>query len=296
MDKSKLNILFFLFCFLTIVFACVEVFLVYKLVTSTFEWGKGIASILTTGLLAGCGTIFLNIIRKSFVDRETLSMGQLHSFLSSRRKIIESAREKQEESQRTQRELITRTLEFGEATLNSWISGSHFELSVFSDASSPIMLAYFDSKHEASARSMAKRQTNPSYYVDNKYEVCKVLSSPSSEPRIISDTHTANYSFISDQQKRQVKSSVLVTIDMNIPCVLVVASNARNAFDENDSELMSFLRVLAEQIRIDLCGNGRVSSPETDSNSTKAIEDMSVHDFSSDPRREGKQATLPKLP
>jgi hypothetical protein len=116
------------------------------------------------------------------------------------------------------------------------------------------MFSYFDSKHDESARSMKERENNPYFYIEKSYEVRKMLHSPSSEPRIIENTggKGKSYVFVTEQQRRQIRSTAIFAIDINCPSALVVSSNAPNSISESNDELLSFLRFVVEQIRFDL--------------------------------------------
>jgi len=62
----------------------------------------------------------------------------------------------------------------------------------------------------------------------------------------------AKYVFTSPYQRRQLKSSLLICPDVTAPCALVLSSNKKNAFRENESEFMSFVRYMCETVRFDL--------------------------------------------
>lgn len=145
-----------------------------------------------------------------------------------------------------------------ERTLQGWIPGSHFELCVFVDAREPLLFSYFDSNHDTVARSMTLRETDPKFYIEKGYEVTKVLAKPTSQPRIIGDTHDAKagYKFTTDEQRNQIRSSVLLSLDLGRPLALVVSSDAKGAFKASDTKLMSFIRYAGELIRSDLLDDG----------------------------------------
>ena len=93
----------------------------------------------------------------------------------------------------------------------------------------------------------------------------KVLSNPTSQPRVIGDTHDtkASYSFTTDEQRKQIRSSVLLSLDLGRPFALVVSSNVKSAFKESDAKLMSFIRYAGELIRSDLLDDGFVEEIRT---------------------------------
>ena len=61
-----------------------------------------------------------------------------------------------------------------------------------------------------------------------------------------------SYTFVTEQQKRQLRSTAIFAIDVNSASALVVSSNAANAISAGNDELLSFLRFVVEQIRFDL--------------------------------------------
>ena len=257
LSKLQKDILFWIFCILTVFLGLSEVHLIYKLSVNEITWGKSIAFLLNSGLLAGSGTIFKKLLAQNFVDKEVLPMRRLHSLISMRRSIVDAAKRNGLDEETVRRDLVTNTLRFAELTLTGWIPGTHFELCVFIDADQPVMFSYFDSKHDESARSMKERSRNPYFHIEKSYEVSKMLQSPSSEPRIIENTadEKKSYKFVTEQQQRQLKSTAIFAIDINFPSALVLSSNAPNAILETNDELLSFLRFVVEQIRFDLSEN-----------------------------------------
>lgn len=117
-----------------------------------------------------------------------------------------------------------------------------------------MLFAYFDSNHKTTARSMKERERNPRFYVEKGYEVTTLLRTPTSYPRVLRDTNdtTSKYVFTSEEQRQQVKSSVLLCFDVATPCALVVSSNESNAFQGTDPEVMSFIKYIGESVRYDL--------------------------------------------
>jgi hypothetical protein len=101
---------------------------------------------------------------------------------------------------------------------------------------------------------MKERVINPAFYIEKGYEVTKLLRSPTSHPRIIGDTAKTDigYVFTADQQRDQIRSTLLLCLDLDEPCALVISSNMKNALDNPDEKLMAFLRYVGEQIRADL--------------------------------------------
>ena len=112
---------------------------------------------------------------------------------------------------------------------------------------------------------MQARQSDPTLYRRLAYEVVGVLDAPSSYPRVLSDTHaqTVNYAFASDQQKKQIRSSVLLSVDLETPCAFVIASNEFGAFSETDPDVIAFVRAIASLVRFDLFSGDLVNQRRT---------------------------------
>lgn len=193
--------------------------------------------------------------------QSSITPDRLHRFASERCSIIENAIRSDHDPYLTRQNQVRNTLTFSEESLRGWVPGSHFELCVFVDQEEPLLFAYFDSNHDTTARSMRERERNSRFYVDKGYEVARLLQAPTSHPRVLKDTHDtkANYVFTSDNQRKQLRSSVLICLDVARPCALVVSSNEINAFPETNPQIMSFIRYVGESVRYDLIEGDFVS-------------------------------------
>ncbi|TIT31921.1 MAG: hypothetical protein E5W65_27060 [Mesorhizobium sp.] len=253
-------IIFGVFCLATVGFMSLEASLIWAMIDKGFSGGSTVAALMNTTVLGGIGFLFKKLVEDTFVKPELLPMGRLHRLATDRSGIIEDGRRSNREVFETRKALVTGTLRFVEETLQGWVPGSHFELCVFVDAKEPLLFSYFDSNHDTVARSMSLREQNPKFYLEKGYEVTKVLSNPTSQPRVIGDTHDtkASYSFTTDEQRKQIRSSVLLSLDLGRPFALVVSSNVKGAFKESDAKLMSFVRYAGELIRSDLLDDGFV--------------------------------------
>lgn len=253
-------IIFGVFCLATVGFMSLEASLIWAMIDKGFSGGSTVAALMNTTVLGGMGFLFKKLVEDTFVKPELLPMGRLHRLATDRSGIIEDGRRSNRDVFETRKALVTGTLRFVEETLQGWVPGSHFELCVFVDAKEPLLFSYFDSNHDTVARSMSLREQNPKFYLEKGYEVTKVLSNPTSQPRVIGDTHDtkASYSFTTDEQRKQIRSSVLLSLDLGRPFALVVSSNVKGAFKESDAKLMSFVRYAGELIRSDLLDDGFV--------------------------------------
>ncbi len=247
-------IIFVIFCLIVLTCVTVEACLVYSVVEKGFTNTKLVSAFLAGGLLVGCRRPFMLMISRNFLKSNVLSSARLQKLSSERCTIIENARRSNEEVYLTRGNLIRNTLKFCEESLKGWVPGSHFELCVFVDQDQPLLFAYYDSNHDTNARSMKERERNPRFYVEKGYEVIRLLQTPTSQALVLKNTldEKANYVFTSSQQRKQIKSSVLICLDLNTPCALVVSSNKTNAFSESESEVMLFIRYIGELVRYDL--------------------------------------------
>jgi hypothetical protein len=105
---------------------------------------------------------------------------------------------------------------------------------------------------DAVSRSSQNRKANPNYYRDEDYEVIRLLDGPTSIPHIVPNTAKSPYVFISRNQESQIGSTILLYADVSVPCVLVLTSDKKKAFDKNNKELMLFIKFIAETVYYDL--------------------------------------------
>jgi hypothetical protein len=254
LNTTQRWIVFSLFCLFATVFVSIEVYFVYSLIQKEVSNIKVVLTILNTGVIALFARGFWKLISKTFLESRIMPPDRLHRFASERCSIIENAYRSGQDAYLTRQNLITNTLKFSEESLRGWVPGSHFELCVFVDQEQPLLFAYFDSNHDVAALSMKEREHNPRFYIEKGYEVTKLLQTPTSYPRILGNTHDkkAKYAFTSAQQRKQIKSSVLICLDVTTPCALVVSSNEKNAFPETDPEVMSFIKYIGASACFDL--------------------------------------------
>lgn len=248
------NILFGLFCSFAVGAASLEAYLIVSLFRQEVSAIKAVSTLLNTTLLVGVGLLFKQMIANTFLRRSAVPPARLHKWSSDRRKILENSIGSGRDLYQIRRDLITNTLTFAEDVLRSWIPGSHFELCVFVDQTQPLLFAYFDSNHDHVARSMVERERDPDFYTRKGYEVTKLLSRPTSKLRILHDTcdPKEKYMFTSIEQRKQLRSSMLLCLDTSTPCAVVISSNEKHAFPERDAEFVSFVRFVGEQVRLDL--------------------------------------------
>lgn len=250
---------FTLFCIFATACIALEGYLVYSMIAEGFTGGKAVTVVLNGSLLFAVGKVFLRVVSKTFLEPDdVISFSKLHRFASDRCRILDEDGRAGIDDYASRQRLITELLGFAEESLHGWLPGSHFELCIFVDRDQPLLFAYFDSNHDSTARSMAQRRQNPYWYIEQKYEVTKVLLEPSSHPRIISNTEDkkSRYSFASPQQRQQLRSTMVWCIDVGSPCAIVVSSDSKNAFKESDPEITSFIKFVGTMARFDLFEGG----------------------------------------
>jgi hypothetical protein len=253
LTTTQQKVVFALVCAFTVLAVGVEVYLVHSIIDNGFTDVKAVLTVLDAGVLFLFAKRFVKIVDLAFFTHR-ITPEQLQRFAAQRNVKLDNARQSGEGPELTRQNLIVNSLEFCEECLKGWAPGHHFELCVFVDRELPMLFAYFDSNGTKDAKSMPLRKANPRFYVEHGYEVVKLLQAPTSQPRVLSDTHDveAHYAFISNQQRDQIKSTVLYCIDVTSPCALVVSSNERNAFKDSERELIAFIKFIGALVRYDL--------------------------------------------
>lgn len=244
-------ILFAVFCVIVIGGAYQEYVLSLKGFSVINTLWVLVVGVVLGGALAGSSRLFLKIISTNFLNLG-ITPSRLHQFSSERSRIIADARHSGDDEYVTRGRLITNTLKFSEEWLRGWVPGSHFELCVFVDREMPLLFAYFDSSQDSASRSREERAHNPRYYIEKGYEVTRLLQAPTSQLRILKDTTKTDYAFTSNHQHEQLKSTILMCPDVTAPCALVITSNKKNAFRDKDTDVILFIRYIAETAYYDL--------------------------------------------
>lgn len=254
LNRIERHIFFAILCVITVGAFTLEGFLIYSFVDKEPGIAQALFAVVNTGILYAVARQFIEISRKTFLQRSPTSVDRLQQFASERCGVLKAEQRASRDPYLGRQLLVTNTLKFAEQCVRGWLRGSHFELCVFVDAEQPLLFSYFDSNHDVIARSMGDRERNPLFYVQKGYEVTKLLQNPTSQPRILQDTYDekARYAFTSEQQRKQLRSSALLCLDLENPCALVISSNEKNAFSEADAEVMSFIRLVGELVSFDL--------------------------------------------
>jgi hypothetical protein len=250
LTRIQKNTLFIIFCFSIFAALGLEIYAIIRLINGE-ELAERIAGgLIGAGVIAGSVPIFLKLMNTTFLRTNGRLAKSIHRLATERKQLLAEAAKGDQKQLDVKNRLITNTLKTGEEALNGWVEGTHFELSVFVNPGKPEMVAYFDSTHSRFARSMAARKGDPEYFLKKGYEAVKLLQNPSSQPVIISDTAStaSKYTFATNQQKSQIRSTILLCCEISEPIVLVVTSDAKGAFSPSDEELIFFIRFLGENI------------------------------------------------
>jgi hypothetical protein len=253
LSQQQKRVIFYIFCIVILIFAGVEVAIVWNFLSQGFNTGNGVAVFVNSSFLAACGELFRRMVKSNFSQGDKIQLVRLHKHFADRSKVLADLSTADPDEFAIRTAAISNTLKFAEQTLRGWLPGTHLEFCVFVDPEWPLMIAYFNSSLNEVNMSMEARKNSRSYYKDNSYEAAKLLADPGCEFRVIADTHdtSASYAFVRREQKSQILSTVLICMDVANPCVLVVTSNAKNAF-EQDEEVSTFLRAISEYVRSDL--------------------------------------------
>ncbi|WCQ98789.1 hypothetical protein [Paracoccus aestuarii] len=249
LDRWQMNTVFIVFIFIVVVLALSEAYLVIQVAQGDGGWVSAATAFITLLFLSAAGKTFLDISRKNFLDTSKLPVSVLKELAAEMAKIV-SKPGLSEVAKRL--ELMHAILNFARSRMPDWAKGNHFEFCVFIDREFPVMVAYTDSALQSRNRSMSQRESNRTYYREKMYEAVKLLDGPQSQFHYINDTESSeiNYSFVRDEQRVQIRSSLLACTDTDTPAILVISSNQRDAFSLADPDFNSFVRYLLEMIHL----------------------------------------------
>jgi hypothetical protein len=247
---------FFLFCIVTTACAGLEVFLCYSMIAVGFTTCKAVIGVLNLAVMFATWKGFLRVVSRE--PENDISFRKLRHLSADRYSQSEKDISAGLDDYTTRQYIVTEILKFAEEFLHGWLPGTHFELSIFVDRDQPLLFAYFDSNHESTVGSMQHRERNSYWYLENKYEVTKLFNKPTSHPKIIQNTEDKKnrYFFSSDERRNQLRSTMLWCIDLNVHCAIVVSSNVRDAFQEADPEVVSFIQFIGNMARFYLFERG----------------------------------------
>jgi hypothetical protein len=241
---------------LTIASAGLEVYIVVLLVSiREFDALKTVIAVLNGTGLAFLFRLFLQVIRKEFLSGGSITENHLATFFGRRVDTvmrIPEIRSRGEYSSLTTH-LSQENLRFFEDILRSCYGPHRYQLSVFTNSRHPEISCYYDSAGQHLPRSHQFRQQDPDYYRKQGYEVVDLLEAQARDYIVIPDTHKSKrYSFVNQEQKSTIGSTVLFRFAIDNPGALVVVSDEPNLFQERDSRLYTMVSAVGLAIRLEL--------------------------------------------
>jgi len=247
LNRWKVNSIFIVFIGVVVVLTATEAYLIIKVAEGNTSWISGATSLITLLFISAAGKVFLDISRRRFLEGDRLPISSLKELAAEKARVSSNSNQA-DIAKRV--EMIRSILNFLRSRISDWASGTHFEICVFSDKEFPTMVAYTDSALQSRNRSITNREGNPHYYRNERYEAVKLLDNPQSQFYYVNDTRAATfgYKFVREEQRQQIRSSLLVCTDTDCPLVLVVSSNAENAFDLKEMDFDSLIRFVVEMI------------------------------------------------
>lgn len=247
-QNIRKNIIFFVGVVMALASAGVELWLFIALVSEgSFEALKLTIAAANGLLVFGSIKMILESWRSMFIaESSPVDLVHLSNCYSRRLQVVsQTDLDRRHIVPVINRQLITQYLVLLEGLLQANLGRHHYELSLFCDSEEPEIIAYFDSNGNTTPRSHSKRQENPKYYVDMKYEVVELLKNPSTETQFIENTlaDTEDYSFTSEDQKGKVRSTLLHCIDVRIPAAIVITCNKEKVLGPDGDFKDAFLSV-----------------------------------------------------
>lgn len=248
-----------IFCAVVVValaFVGLEIYYAIELVDNPTLLKGGVSAL---GLLA-IGSAFQLLKRaweKEFLSVPDLTGRDIQKCFSRRHMMLEEKTSSEGDICDLSAKLITVYLELLEQLLSRKIGAQEFAISIFCDAENPKIVAYYDSNSRRVPRSKPHRDENPKYYVEKGYEVVKLLNNPSTGFIVKTDLmkDSQSYNFVTGQQRRQIRSTILYAISPVWPAAIVVTCNKAGAFSQNDQTLKDLIRGLGSAILLDLDTN-----------------------------------------
>ena len=247
MKGIKKNTLFFTGIFLAFIAGMVELWLFILIIKSgQIDLFKGVITLLNGGFVFGTTKMLIQAWKSEFIKGGVLDLKDFSQCHVNRlqevksKNIIKPFIIKDLDSK-----LITHYLTFLERILKKNLGEYHYEFSLFCNAEFPEIIAYYDSNLNTSPRSKEKRIKDKEYYIKEKYEVVELLRNPSSIPHYIANTQVKaeDYSFSSEEQKKNVRSTLIHCIDFNWPAALVITCDKERVLGIDDHFKEAFLAI-----------------------------------------------------
>ena len=182
-----------------------EAYLIIKIVEGEkLDIIKPALTILNGGGLFALFKIFIKMVNSLFNTNEMITEEHIKTYFENRLSTLTGSDEYTgiEEMYKLISSLTEQILKFTESVLKGWIGSHHYELSVFENPDTPIIISYYDSGGETESRSQKQRSDDPRYYIKQGYEVVELLKNPSNNIVFLKDTQSSkiHYSFTSKKQ------------------------------------------------------------------------------------------------
>lgn len=244
---SKMNVIFYSVVFLALCSAGLEIYLIYHLVTSgDFGSVKSVVALINGAITYGALKLILEAWRNNFISNAIIDSSDLRKCFAGRLQVVLPAQlPVNPKVPQINRKLISQYLMLLESLLKKKLGDFHYELSIFCGKEEPEIVAYFDSSGNLVSRSQAKRDKNPKYYVESKYEVVELLNNTPAQSIIIDSTkdYDEKYTFTDAKQKQNISSTLLHCVEHQWPAVLVITCNKESVLGGSDEFKDAFLGV-----------------------------------------------------
>lgn len=253
MIRMQKNVVFVVFLLILTVSVIVQSILIYHWVTQKLDFENYFLPLFTASgsIMASIG-LFFTMIKKEFLDKKFLTQQDLKEYFILRAFSIEMATEVKEYYFCADK-LILNSLRFAEKILRKQYGNElKFEISLFTNRINPQIKYYYNSTGFSIPSSNSARQANPNYYLEKQYAVVELLKNPPNDVCIKSETSKDNYSFVTEEQKRRIKSQAMFCICNQKPYVLVITCSKKNIFKENDTDFIQFIEAIGNCIKADI--------------------------------------------
>jgi hypothetical protein len=236
------------------------VFLVVWTMLRGLTLPTGVA-VAVNGLVAwGIGKSVIELFGDQFRATDFIKTGHLRDCFQEREGVIERIRiqELSDAESNEAQSLMRSYLRFLERTLRESVGEYDYEFSVFLDAENPVIACYHDTGGRTLPASHDARAQNPRYYREQRYKVVELLDNPDGPLHFISNTRSrsAGYNFTSEQQRKDVGSTILCRLAGRRAAALVVACDQESAFSQDDIRLRQLTHAVSAALGadLDLCG------------------------------------------
>ena len=255
MTYRQTSVIFWIVVLAAVAFVALEIYLVVELMRDPGALKAGLA--IVDGLaIASTLALLKKGWENEFLSGPLITGKALHECFHNRFEVVHAlpAPNNNRNVSAASASLVRAYLRLLENLLGKKVGKHDFELSVFCGAEEPRIVAYYDSSSRIWPRSHAERANNPLYYVEKKYEVVELLRNPSAHFIVKSNLEKkrGDYQFVTEHQKRQIKSTILHVISAEWPAAIVITCNQAGAFQEDDEVTKELIRGLGSAILVDL--------------------------------------------